>query len=113
MECYDARIIEGCCVYSYTVEGPSRPVSQKAMQVKAPKKIVHKKKVSRVNPWKRAILGVLFLLLVPFAFAIDMACLAVKKAALAVCAATAVRPVRRTACALTCVSLICAVTLIL
>ena len=116
MECYDARIIEGCCVYSYTVEGPSRTVSGKEAVVPAAKKKAPRKRAARVNVWKKMMFGILFLLLVPFAVVIDSLCFALKKTAEIVLSLFSVRPIRKTASvlgALTCVSLLSAILLVL
>lgn len=60
MKCYDARMIEGCCVFSYEVKMPERP----------DKKGERRKKSASLT-WKKIMLHFLFFLLYPFAFLID------------------------------------------
>jgi len=56
MKYYDARIIEGCCVFSYEVKMPQR----------LPKNGEKKKKRSS-HAWRKAMLRFLLLLLMPLA----------------------------------------------
>lgn len=70
MKYYDARIIEGCCVFSYTVEPP----------VHAEKASAEKRK-NKSSFLKKMLLPFFFLLLAPFALAFDMVCVGVKKLA--------------------------------
>ena len=79
MKYYDARIIEGCCVFSYTVECPSHPAMQQEKCKETAKKSEKKKRAAHTPFWKKALLGILFLLLAPLAFAADMVCLGFKK----------------------------------
>jgi hypothetical protein len=65
MKYYDARIIEGCCVFSYEVKTPDR--SRK------------KRKKSSGAAWKKIMLRFLFFLLLPFAFLIDSAVMGATK----------------------------------
>ena len=58
MKYYDARIIEGCCVFSYEVKTPDRSA----------KKGGKRKKADKNASWKKALLRFIFLLLFPFAF---------------------------------------------
>ena len=60
MKYYDARIIEGCCVFSYEVQTPDRS-SKKG----------EKRKRSSAFAWKKSFLRFLLFLLLPFAFIID------------------------------------------
>lgn len=69
MKYYDARIIENCCVFSYEVQIPDR----------SPKKGEKRKKASGIV-WKKALLRILLLLLLPFAWVIDSVVLIAKKA---------------------------------
>jgi len=62
MKCYDARIIEDCCVFSYEVKTPDR--SEK----KGGKKKQAKKAIS---DWKKALLRFILLLMLPFTFLWD------------------------------------------
>ena len=79
MKYYDARIIEGCCVFSYAVECPSRPVEQSGKSENAAKKAEKKKRAARTSFRKKAIFSILFLLLAPLAFVADMICFGFKK----------------------------------
>lgn len=63
MKCYDARIIEGCCVFSYEVKTPDRSV----------KKGGKRKKADKNASWKKALLRFILLLLLPFTFLLDCA----------------------------------------
>ena len=58
MKYYDARIIEGCCVFSYEVKTPDHSA----------KKGGKRKKADKNASWKKALLRFIFLLLFPFAF---------------------------------------------
>lgn len=58
MKYYDARIIEGCCVFSYEVKTPDRSA----------KKGGKRKKADKNASWKKALLRFILLLLLPFAF---------------------------------------------
>ena len=68
MKCYDARMIEGCCVFSYEVKLPERSDRKQA-----------KKKRSASLTWKKIMLHFLFFLLYPFAFLIDSAVTGIQK----------------------------------
>ena len=68
MKCYDARIIENCCVFSYEVQAPDR----------SHKKSERRKRSSAA--WKKALLRFLLFLLLPFAWIIDSVVLITKKA---------------------------------
>jgi hypothetical protein len=68
MNYYDARIIEGCRVFSYEVKTPDH----------AAKKSVQRKN-SSIGAWKKAILRFLLLMLLPFAFVIDSVVMGVRK----------------------------------
>ena len=68
MKYYDARIIEGCCVFSYDVKTPDHS-SKKA----------EKRKNTSVCAWKKALLRFLLFLLLPFAFVIDHVVMGVQK----------------------------------
>ena len=70
MKYYDARIIEGCCVFSYEVKTPEH----------SPKKIEKRKKPSG-SAWKKALVRFLLFLLLPFALIIDSVVWAVQKIA--------------------------------
>ena len=59
MKYYDARIIEGCCVFSYEVKTPDR-------SAKKGKKRKHAQHMS--FSWKKAFFRFVLLLLLPFAF---------------------------------------------
>lgn len=56
MKYYDARIIEGCCVFSYEVKTPDRSSKNGAKRKKRP-----------LAAWTRAMLRFFFLLILPFA----------------------------------------------
>lgn len=80
MKYYDARIIEGCFVFSYTVECPSpRSVEQNEKNGHKEKKSEKKKRAARTFFWKKAFFSILFLLLAPLAFVADMICFGFKK----------------------------------
>ena len=81
MKYYDARIIEGCCVFSYAVEPPSHPAEENGRAVSSKQKETKKKKRALGAFWKKTALSILFLLLAPFAFAADMICLGTRKLA--------------------------------
>ncbi len=68
MKYYDARIIEGCHVFSYEVKTPERP-SRKS----------EKRKKSSGAAWKKALLRFLLFLLIPFALIIDAVVWSVRK----------------------------------
>ena len=57
MKYYDARIIEGCCVFSYEVKTPDRNNQQGGKR----------KKAEQTNSaWKKSLLRVILLLCLPF-----------------------------------------------
>ncbi len=58
MKYYDARIIEGCCVFSYEVKTPDRS-NKKGGKRKTAEQIA--------SAWKKAFLRVVLLLCLPFA----------------------------------------------
>ena len=59
MKYYDARIIEGCCVFSYEVKTPDR----------SNKKGGKRKSAGQTNAaWKKALLRLILLLCSPFTF---------------------------------------------
>ncbi len=62
MKYYDARMIEGCCVFSYAVECPS------AKDTKHRKN--NERKMKNAS-FKKALLRFFFLLLAPFSFAVN------------------------------------------
>ncbi len=68
MKCYDARMIEGCCVFSYEVKMPERSGKKG-----------EKRKRSASLTWKKIMLHFLFFLLYPFAFLVDSVVTGVKK----------------------------------
>lgn len=68
MNYYDARIIEGCCVFSYEVKTPDRAAKKSA-----------KRKTPSLGAWKKAMLRFLLLMLLPFAFVIDSVVTGVRK----------------------------------
>lgn len=81
MKYYDARIIEGCCVFSYTVEPPAH----NEKNTKAPaKKSDEIRKNTSGGFWKKMLLQFFFLLLAPVALVIDAVWFGLKKLA-AVC----------------------------
>ncbi len=77
MKYYDARIIEGCCVFSYTVDAP---VVETEKSQSADKKTPQKNKRTPSPFWKKFFLPFLFLLVAPFALLIDGFCLLAEKA---------------------------------
>ena len=76
MKYYDARIIEGCCVFSYTVDTPE---SETEKNIPAQKKSNEKPKQQKNCFWKKFFLPFLLLLAAPFALLADGICLIVKK----------------------------------
>ncbi len=78
----DIREIDGCQVYSYEVVCPQRP--HEAVRPVAPAKTLRQK--TAVRRTKKTLLGLLMLLLLPFAFLCDLAAKA---------AATVARPMIR------------------
>ena len=66
MKYYDARIIEGCCVFSYNVEGPQNVQTPKKQKKSAGK--TKKQDDSR----KKTLLHLFLLLFSPFAFALEL-----------------------------------------
>ncbi|MBQ2988316.1 MAG: hypothetical protein IKM00_09520 [Clostridia bacterium] len=68
MKYYDARIIEGCCVFSYEVKTPNRS-----------SKNGEKRKRSSASALKKALLRFFLFLLIPFAFVIDSVVWVVQK----------------------------------
>ena len=68
MNYYDARIIEGCCVFSYEVKTPDRSRKNKP-----------KRKKSSAFAWRKAFLRFFLFLLLPFAFVIDSVVMAAQK----------------------------------
>ena len=67
MNYYDARIIEGCCVFSYEVKTPDRSRKNKTKRKKAS------------AAWKKAFLRFFLFLLLPFAFVIDSVVMTAQK----------------------------------
>lgn len=63
MEYYDFQMIEGCKVYSYTVEGPTHPRKKKRAK--------HAALPQKSGASKKRLLTVLLLLLSPAAFLLD------------------------------------------
>ena len=63
MKYYDARIIEGCCVFSYEVKTPDRS-HQKGGK---------RKNAQQAAAWKKALLRFILLLCLPFTFLWDCA----------------------------------------
>ena len=78
MKYYDARIIEGCCVFSYTVDTPAGE-TEKNLPPK--KKMPEKQKRTQVSFLKKWFLPFLILLMTPFALLGDAICLIAKKTA--------------------------------
>ena len=76
MKYYDARIIEGCCVFSYTVETPA---AQTEKNIPSQKKIPQKQKQNQNSFWKKIFFPLFFLCLAPFALLIDAVCLIGRK----------------------------------
>ena len=68
MKYYDARIIEGCCVFSYDVKVPDHS-----------SKKTEKRNPTSVCAWKKEMLRFLLFLLLPFAFVIDHVVMGVQK----------------------------------
>lgn len=68
MKCYDARMIEGCCVFSYEVKTPDHSEKKQA-----------KKRKSASLTWKKIMLHFLFFMLYPFAFLVDSTVMIVQK----------------------------------
>ena len=79
MKYYDARIIEGCCVFSYTVDGPSSQTEKTAEPVSHKKTAEKEKRADGF--FKKLLLPFFFLLLAPFAIVADAVWFAVKKLA--------------------------------
>ncbi|MBQ8496773.1 MAG: hypothetical protein IJ489_04865 [Clostridia bacterium] len=75
MKYYDARIIEGCCVFSYNVEGP-----QNAKTPKKRKRSAEKTK-KQDSSWQKIFLRFFLFLFAPFAFAFDLTVTGAKKLA--------------------------------
>ena len=71
MKYYDARMIEGCCVFSYTVDAP---VTETEKNHNTDKKSTKKTKQTKNPFWKKFFLPFLFLLVAPFALLIDGVC---------------------------------------
>ena len=67
MKCYDARMIESCCVFSYEVKLPER----------SDKKTEKRKRSSFT--WNKILLHLLFILLYPFAFLVDSVVMGAQK----------------------------------
>ena len=76
MKYYDARVIEGCCVFSYTVDTPD---AQTEKNSPAKKGTPEKQKQSQNRFWKKFLLPLLLLLASPFALLADGICLIAKK----------------------------------
>ena len=67
MNYYDARIIEGCCVFSYEVKTPDRSRKNKTKRKKS------------AAAWGKSFLRFFLFLLLPFAFIVDSVVMTVRK----------------------------------
>ena len=56
MKCYDARIIEGCCVFSYEIQPPEHSENNSGKR----------KPSARSSDWKKKLLRFILLLMLPF-----------------------------------------------